>query len=134
LARQWTFTQVTFVAARLAAAAVALLGVKLVTTAALVPVVIGVTLVALAVGLWRLWPPALSVGTGLLLLMAALVPLGLINPFHAADAGGGASRAFIGRTIALAVGGAIACAVLAWLVSQARLAKLREQGQPPRAP
>jgi hypothetical protein len=54
------------------------------------------------------------------------LPVGLINPFQASDqlAAGRADPWFLGRTIAIAVTVSLACAVAAYLVSQAGLVVL----------
>ena len=81
-------------------------------------------LLAVSLGSWFLHPLGLRAATILLLLLAVVLPLGLLNPFYASEAGPKGSN-FVASTVVMAVSACLLCVLLAYLVSQARLAVVR---------
>lgn len=84
--------------------------------------VLAVIAVGLALGLCFLHPAALKIAPAILVLLAMVLPVGIINPFAAMEAptAAGASPGHAAGTIALGVGASALCLFLAFMVGRAR--------------
>lgn len=90
------------------------------------PAVLGVVALGLSLGLWLLHPAALRVTPGVLVLMAIILPIGLVNPFAALEAPGQASvSGYLSWQIALGFGLSALCVTIAHLIGLARLSLAR---------
>ena len=120
--------QVSFAAARLTAAALGFCAAALAMIGSGAAVLGFLCLSLLSLGIWMLWPMALRFGTAALLVVAVIVPLGIVNPFYVSDAVSAhqVDSGFMTRTIAVGFGASLFCVVLAYLVSQARVARERQ--------
>jgi len=87
------------------------------------PLVEGVLLVALGVGVILLRPTALKLGTILSVLLAMILPIGALNPFAAGDVPFARIHApgFVGEQIAIVLSSAVGFVLLGHFLGVARI-------------